>query len=92
MTAPVGKGNILVVDDEPQITRVLMATLTGYGYGARTASDSKEALQLMKDWALDLIITESAHATDGWFGPLPSSSGTVTNPDHRALRSGLGAN
>jgi two-component system KDP operon response regulator KdpE len=55
---PDGKGNILVVDDEPQITRVLKTTLSSHGYGARTASDGDEALQIMKDWNPDLIITD----------------------------------
>lgn len=52
------KGNILVVDDEPQITRVLKTTLSSYGYGARTASDGEEALQIMRDWVPDLVITD----------------------------------
>jgi two-component system KDP operon response regulator KdpE len=58
MAGPAGKGNILVVDDEPQITRVLKTTLSSHGYGIRTASDGSEALQLMKDWVPDLIITD----------------------------------
>jgi two-component system KDP operon response regulator KdpE len=53
-----GKGNILVVDDEPQITRVLKTTLSSHGYGTRTAGDGDEALQLMKNWSPDLIITD----------------------------------
>ncbi len=53
-----GKGNILVVDDEPQITRVLKTTLSSHGYGVRTAADGDEALQVMKDWSPDLIITD----------------------------------
>ena len=52
------KGNILVVDDEPQITRVLKTTLSSQGYGTRAASDGDEAVQLMKDWSPDLIITD----------------------------------
>ncbi len=52
------KGNILVVDDEPQITRVLKTTLSSNGYGTRTARDGDEALQLIKDWSPDLIITD----------------------------------
>src|SRR5258708_16687339 len=52
------KGNILVVDDEAQITRVLKTTLSSQGYGIRTASDGEEALQLMKDWTPDLIVTD----------------------------------
>ena len=59
MTAPpVIKGNILVVDDEPQIARVLKTTLSSHGYGTRTASDGDEALQMMKSWPPDLIITD----------------------------------
>jgi two-component system KDP operon response regulator KdpE len=53
-----GKGNILVVDDEPQITRVLKTTLSGHGYGTRIAGDGEEALSLMKEWSPDLIITD----------------------------------
>ena len=53
-----GKGNILVVDDEAQIRRVLKTTLSAQGYGIRTASDGSEALQEMQSWAPDLIITD----------------------------------
>jgi two-component system, OmpR family, KDP operon response regulator KdpE len=58
MPALGGKGNILVVDDEPQITRVLKTTLSSHGYGTRTACDGEEALELMRDWPPDLIITD----------------------------------
>jgi two-component system KDP operon response regulator KdpE len=60
MTAPAMniKGNILVVDDEPQITRVLKTTLSGHGYATRTAADGDEALQIMKTWPPDLLITD----------------------------------
>jgi two-component system, OmpR family, KDP operon response regulator KdpE len=52
------KGNILVVDDEAQITRVLKTTLSSQGYGIRTAADGEQALQEMKTWTPDLIITD----------------------------------
>jgi two-component system KDP operon response regulator KdpE len=58
MAGPKGKANILVVDDEPQITRVLKTTLSSHGYGTRTAGDGDEALQVMKDWSPDLVITD----------------------------------
>jgi len=58
MTAQTGKGNILVVDDEAQITRVLKTTLSSHGYGTRTASDGDEAVQMMKEWSPDLLITD----------------------------------
>jgi two-component system KDP operon response regulator KdpE len=50
--------NILVVDDEAQITRVLKTSLSSFGYGIRTAADGEEALQLIHDWSPDLIITD----------------------------------
>ena len=56
---PVGeKPNILVVDDEPQITRVLKTALSSRGYAIRTASDGDDALQVMKLWTPDLVITD----------------------------------
>jgi two-component system, OmpR family, KDP operon response regulator KdpE len=58
MSGAEAKGNILVVDDEPQITRVLKTTLSSQGYGVRVASDGDEAIQLMKDWTPDLVITD----------------------------------
>ena len=58
MSNPDGKQNILVVDDESQITRVLKTTLSSQGYGIRTASDGEEALQAMSEWAPDLIVTD----------------------------------
>ncbi len=51
---------ILVVDDEPQITRVLRTTLSSHGYTIRTAGDGDEALEVMRDWTPDLIITDLA--------------------------------
>jgi two-component system KDP operon response regulator KdpE len=59
MTAvPETKQNILVVDDEPQITRVLRTALAGHGYNVRTASDGDEALEIMRDWKPELVITD----------------------------------
>jgi two-component system KDP operon response regulator KdpE len=55
---PEGKGNILVVDDEPQITRVLKTTLSSQGYGVRSAADGQQALDEMKNWPPDLVITD----------------------------------
>ena len=51
-------GRILVIDDEPQITRVLRAALSAQGYDVRTANDPEEALRVFKDWPPDLVITD----------------------------------
>ncbi len=58
MTNQDEKRNILVVDDEPQITRVLKTTLSSHGYGIRTAADGEQALQELKGWSPDLVITD----------------------------------
>jgi two-component system KDP operon response regulator KdpE len=49
---------ILVVDDEPQITRVLRRSLATHGYEAQTASGGEEALQVFREWSPDLVITD----------------------------------
>ena len=51
-------GRILVIDDEPQITRVLRAALSAQGYDVRTANDPEEGLRVFRDWAPDLVITD----------------------------------
>lgn len=51
---------ILVVDDEPQITRVLRAALSTQRYDVRTANDPLEALLVFAEWAPDLVITDLA--------------------------------
>lgn len=50
--------HILVVDDEPQITRVLRTTLSTHGYELRVANDGDAALDIIKDWTPDLVITD----------------------------------
>ena len=51
-------GRILVIDDEPQITRVLRAALSAQGFDVRTANDPEEGLQVFRDWPPDLVITD----------------------------------
>ncbi|HYA25744.1 MAG TPA: response regulator transcription factor [Terriglobales bacterium] len=58
--------HILVVDDEPQITRVLRTSLSAQGYDIRVANTGEMALEIMKDWSPNLIITDlSMPAMDG---------------------------
>src|ERR1700681_2296276 len=52
--------HILVVDDESQITRVLRTSLSSHGYDIRVANDGETALEIMKDWSPDLVITDLA--------------------------------
>jgi two-component system KDP operon response regulator KdpE len=54
------KPRVLVVDDEPQLTRVLLRSLTTKGYEVRVAGDGEFALQTFHDWPAALVITDLA--------------------------------
>lgn len=49
---------ILVVDDEPQIARVLRRSLAARGYEVQVANDGEEALVTFNSWRPDLVITD----------------------------------
>ncbi|MCC6861699.1 MAG: response regulator transcription factor [Bryobacterales bacterium] len=49
---------ILVVDDEPQIRRVMRTTLTGKGYEVHDARSGEEALERLRERHLDLILLD----------------------------------
>ncbi len=51
---------ILIVDDEPQIRRLLQTGLTGYGYEAALAADGAGALLAMTQRHPDLVILDIA--------------------------------
>ncbi len=49
---------ILVVDDEANIRRVLAAQLTRDGYEVHTAEDGEQALGILREHHIDLVITD----------------------------------
>jgi two-component system, OmpR family, KDP operon response regulator KdpE len=49
---------ILVVDDEAQITRVLLRGLESAGYQVRIATDGRAGLETFRSWLPDLVITD----------------------------------
>lgn len=51
---------ILVVDDEPQITRVLRSALASHGYEVQIAHDGISALEKMSAWSPNMVITDLA--------------------------------
>ena len=55
---PPEKARVLVVDDEPQITRVLRTVLTNQGYQVRTASEGESALSNFAEFRPELVITD----------------------------------
>jgi two-component system KDP operon response regulator KdpE len=56
MTA--SKGRILIVDDDPQIRRVLRTTLVAQGYEAGEARSGEQAIEKFSDQKFDLVLLD----------------------------------
>jgi two-component system KDP operon response regulator KdpE len=54
----VSAGRILVVDDEPQIRRIMRTTLTGAGYEVDDAKTGEEAIEKLRDYHPDLVLLD----------------------------------
>jgi len=55
---PDAPAKILIVDDEPQITRVLRTALSTQGYSLRIAANGVEGMEAVHSWKPDLVITD----------------------------------
>jgi two-component system KDP operon response regulator KdpE len=51
-------GRILVVDDDPQIRRVMRVTLTGQGYETADSKNGEEALDALRSERFDLVLLD----------------------------------
>ena len=51
-------GRILVVDDDPQIRRVMRVTLTGQGYEVDDVKNGDAALEKLRDARFDLVLLD----------------------------------
>lgn len=51
-------GRILVVDDEPQIRRIMRTTLTGAGYEVDDAKTGEEGLEKLRAFRPDLVVLD----------------------------------
>jgi two-component system KDP operon response regulator KdpE len=49
---------ILVVDDDRDITQVLKTALGAHGFAVRSADDGEPALELLRQWQPQLVITD----------------------------------
>src|SRR6266581_2009617 len=54
----VSAGRILVVDDDPQIRRVMRVTLTAHGYDVSDAKSGEEALERLHSENYDLVLLD----------------------------------
>jgi DNA-binding response OmpR family regulator len=58
-TVRVGPARVLVVDDEPEILRLLEKSLRAEGFAVETARDGREAEQKLKGAAPDLVLLDA---------------------------------
>src|SRR5579863_930137 len=49
---------VLIVDDEPNLRKILSAQLTRDGYDAMTAEDGEQGLAMLAEHHIDLVITD----------------------------------
>ncbi|WP_051971633.1 response regulator [Massilia sp. 9096] len=75
--------HILLVDDEPHVTRVLRLTLEKQGYSVTVAHDGNAALERMKERLPDVLISDIQ--MDGMDGRTLCPIARKTYPDHDFL-------
>src|SRR5580698_7728563 len=52
------KKQVLIVDDEPNLRKILSAQLSRDGYDVLTAEDGEQGLALLKEHHIDLVVTD----------------------------------
>ena len=76
--------NVLVVDDEPEIRKLVAAMVTQFGYTVLTADSGEHALTLYKNHApLELLITDVV--APGMSGPMLAEKLAALQPDLKVL-------
>jgi CheY-like chemotaxis protein len=81
---PEAPKNVLVVDDEPEIRKLVAAMVTQFGYTVLTADSGEHALTLYKNHApLELLITDVV--APGMSGPMLAEKLTALQPDLKVL-------
>jgi len=82
--SPDSKRTILVVDDEPEIRKLVGAMVGQFGYTVLTADSGEHALTLYKNQGpIDLLITDVV--APGMSGPMLADQLTEKQPDLRVL-------
>jgi CheY-like chemotaxis protein len=79
------KGTILVVDDEPEVRKLVSAMIGQFGYAVLTADSGEHALTLYKHHKgpIDLLITDVI--APGMSGPMLADKLTEIQPDLKVL-------
>jgi two-component system, cell cycle sensor histidine kinase and response regulator CckA len=78
------KKTIMVVDDEPEVRKLVGAMVSNFGYTVLTADSGEHALTLYKNnHPLDLLITDVI--APGMSGPMLADKLTEMQPDLKVL-------
>ena len=77
-------GRILVVDDDPQIRRVMRVTLTGQGYEVDDAKTGEVALEKIRDERFDLVLLDMNMPGMGGLETCRAIREPVRDRDHHA--------
>ncbi|HEY1337083.1 MAG TPA: response regulator [Bryobacteraceae bacterium] len=82
---PEDKKTILVVDDEPEIRKLVSAMVTQFGYNALTADSGEHALKLYRNHnaPIEMLITDVV--APGMSGPMLADKLTAQQPDLKVL-------
>jgi len=82
--APDQKKTILVVDDEPEIRKLVAAMVGSFGYNALTADSGEHALTLYRQYQpIELLITDVV--APGMSGPMLADKLVTLQPGLRVL-------
>ena len=76
---------VLVVDDEPEVRKLVSAMVTQFGYSVLTADSGEHALTLYKNHKepIELLITDVV--APGMSGPMLADKLTAIQPDLKVL-------
>ena len=76
---------VLVVDDEPEVRKLVSAMVTQFGYNVLTADSGEHALTLYKNHKepIELLITDVV--APGMSGPMLADKLTAQQPDLKVL-------
>jgi len=72
---PLSAGRILVIDDEPQIRRLMRTTLIGAGYEVEDARTGEEGIDKVRSYHPDLVLLDINMPGMGGFLTCANTSG-----------------
>ena len=80
-----GKRTILVVDDEPEVRKLVGAMVTRYGYNVLTADSGEHAVTLYRNHrgSIDLLLADVV--APGMSGPMLADKLTAIDPTLKVL-------